>query len=106
MSQSAYLIAQIDVKDLPQYLDQYGRPVMSQLTKMGAEILVASPHVETREGEWSGNWTVVIRFPSWETAIEWYESTDYAPFKMARISALASGGNVVFVRGRDSDTTK
>jgi hypothetical protein len=32
MSQPAYLIIQLNVKDFQQYLDQYGRPVFSQLS--------------------------------------------------------------------------
>lgn len=101
MSQPAYLIAQINVRDVPQYIEQYGRPLAAQLAAIGAELLVTSPDAETLEGEWSGNWTVLIRFPSWEMAVEWYESADYAPLKRARIQDLAEGGNLVLVPGRD-----
>ncbi len=87
--------------DLPQYRDQYGRPLLAQLTKMGAELLVSSADAETLEGEWSGNWTVLIRFPSWEAAVEWYKSPDYAPLKRARIEDLTSSGNLVLLPGRE-----
>jgi uncharacterized protein (DUF1330 family) len=50
---------------------------------------VASADAETLEGVWSGNWTVLIRFTSWEAAVEWYESPDYAPLKRARIQDLS-----------------
>ena len=101
MSQPAYLLGQINVQDLPQYRDQYARPLLAQLTKIGAELLVSSADAETLEGEWSGNWTVLIRFPSWETAVEWYESPDYAPLKRARIQDLTSAGNLVLLPGRE-----
>jgi uncharacterized protein (DUF1330 family) len=106
MSQPAYLIVQLNVKDFPQYREQYGKPVVAQLTKLGAEFLVTSPHAETLEGEWSGNWTVLIRFPSWETALEWYKSADYAPLKRARIQELTDGGNLVLLPGRDPDSAR
>ena len=103
MSQPAYLLGQINVTDFPQYRDSYARPLLAQLTKIGAELLVSSPDAETLEGEWSGNWTVLIRFPSWETAVEWYQSTDYAPLKRARIDDLTNAGNLVLMPGRDPD---
>jgi uncharacterized protein (DUF1330 family) len=106
MAQPAYLLGQITVKDVPQYLDQYARPLLAQLTQIGAELLVTSPHAETLEGEWSGNWTVLIRFPSWETAVEWYESADYAPLKAARVQDLTEGGNLVLLPGRDPHSAR
>jgi uncharacterized protein (DUF1330 family) len=106
MSQPAYLVGQINVKDIPRYLDQYGRPLLAQLTEIGAELLVTSPYAETLEAEWSGNWTVLIRFPSWDTAVEWYESADYAPLKTARIQDLTDGGNLVLLPGHDPDSVR
>lgn len=103
MSQPAYFIVQINVKDFPQYRDQYGRPALAHLTRIGAEFLASSPHAETLEGDRSANWTVLIQFPSWETAVEWYESTDYAPLKRARIKDLTNGGNLVLLPGREPD---
>ena len=103
MSQPAYLLGQINVVDLPKYREEYARPVLAQLTSIGAELLVSSPDAETLEGEWSGNWTVLIRFPSWETAVEWYQSADYAPLMRARIQDLTDAGNLVLMPGRDPD---
>jgi uncharacterized protein (DUF1330 family) len=101
MSQPAYLLGQICVTDLPQYRDGYARPLLAQLTKIGAELLVSSADAETLEGEWSGNYTVLIRFPSWEAAVEWYQSADYAPLKRARIQDLTNAGNLVLLPGRE-----
>ena len=106
MSQPAYLLGQINVTDLPQYRDLYARPLLAQLTVIGAELLVSSPDAETLEGEWSGNWTVLIRFPSWETAVQWYQSADYAPLKRARIQELTDAGNLVLLPGRDPDSAR
>jgi uncharacterized protein (DUF1330 family) len=53
------------------------------------------------EGEWGGNWTVVIRFPSKVVAEEWYNSPEYQPLKELRIDDLTEGGSVVLVDGFD-----
>jgi uncharacterized protein (DUF1330 family) len=106
MSQPAYLLGQINVTDFPQYRDHYARPLLAQLTVIGAELLVSSPDAESLEGEWPGNWTVLIRFPSWETAAEWYQSADYAPLKRARIQDLTDAGNLVLLPGRDSEPAR
>ena len=96
-----YLIAQINVKDYPQYIDEYGMPVFAMGTKHGAEFLAATPDAKTMEGEWAGNWTVIVRFPSQEAAIEFYNSEEYAPLRDARMNSLSDGGNVVIVEGLD-----
>lgn len=94
MAQPGYLIAQLDVPDLDVYFEKYATPTIAQLEAAGAEILVATPNASTLEGEWSGNWTVVIRFPSLEAARNWYESDEYDPLKRIRTQEVTSGGNV------------
>ncbi len=101
MGKPAFLIGQINVKSYPQYLNEYGQPVFAEATKHGGEFLVATRHAKTLEGEWAGNWTVVIRFPTSEAALAFYESPDYAPLREARSERLSDGGNIVFVEGFD-----
>ena len=102
MSQPGYLIAQINVKDYPQYINEYGLPVFALGSEHGAEFLVATPDAKPLEGEWSGNWTVVIRFPTAESALTFYNSSEYAPLREARMNELSSGGNLVLAEGFDS----
>jgi len=106
MSQPGYLIAQINVKDYPQYIDEYGLPVFALGSKNGAEFLVATPEAKTLEGEWSGNWTVVIRFPTAESALTFYNSAEYAPLREARMNKLSNGGNLVIAEGFDSSVIR
>jgi uncharacterized protein (DUF1330 family) len=101
MSAPTYLIAQIDVKDLARYRAEYGKAVAAQLPQFGAELLVGSSAFDALEGQWPGNWTVVIRFPSREAALAWYDSRDYEPLKALRISELTAGANLILVAGRD-----
>jgi uncharacterized protein (DUF1330 family) len=97
MANSVYIIGQINVKNLNQYLLEYGLPVSKMIRKYGGEVLAATPHVKTVEGDWYGNWTVIFRFPSEENAREFYNSEKYAKLKRARIDVLSEGGNVVLV---------
>lgn len=101
MPQPGYVIGQISVDDLDVYLEKYGQPVGAQLAAAGAEILVASPDATPLEGAWSGNWTVVLKFPSLEAARAWYESPEYAPLKRLRMEELTSGGNIALASGFD-----
>ena len=97
MAEPIYLFAQIDVKDHDRYVAEYGLPVLAQIQEAGGEVLVAMPDAEVLEGEWSGNWTVVIRFPDADAARAWYQSPSYAPLRRARVEDLSRGGNVVMV---------
>ena len=101
MTTPAYLIGQISVKDFPQYMDVYGRPTLALGPRFGAEFLVASAEGETLEGEWSGNWTVLVRFPSMEAARAFYDCPEYAPLRESRMTSLTSAGNLVLVGGYD-----
>ncbi len=100
MSEPAYVIAQIDTKDLPRYRTEYGKQVAQLIVEHGGELLVGTAETQTLEGTWAGNWTVVIRFPSRAAALGWYESAEYAPLRRARVEVLTGGGNLVLVPGR------
>ena len=100
MSEPVYLIAQIDAADLPRYREEYGKHVVPLIVEHGGALLVGSAEAEILEGTWTGNWTVVIRFPNREAARGWYESAEYAPLKRARIETLTRWGNLVLVPGR------
>jgi uncharacterized protein (DUF1330 family) len=101
MSLPHYFLVQIDVKDLPTYRAEYARHVVPLIAKHGGELLVASADALELEGARQGNWRVVIRFPTREQAIAWYESAEYAPLKKLRIESLTNGGNLALVPGRE-----
>ena len=97
----AYLMAQIEIKDPADYIARYGMPAMSVLQQHGAEVLVAAPAPQVKEGSWPGNWTVLIRFPSMTAAREFYDAQAYAPLKALRINELTTSGNLILVEGFD-----
>ena len=103
VDEPVYVVARIDVKDQQTYMEEYGVPVLNQLAEAGAEVLVGSADAEVLEGEWPGNWTVVIRFPNAETASRWYNSREYAPLKSARIEQLSNSGSIVLVPGFNAE---
>ncbi|NVJ59628.1 MAG: DUF1330 domain-containing protein [Gammaproteobacteria bacterium] len=98
-SGAVYLVAQIDIKDYQDYMKKYGRPVTQQLIKAGAEILVATQSGEVLEGEWSGNWTVISKFPNSEAVNSWYNSKEYSLFKKMRVTELINNGNIIVLPG-------
>ena len=76
-----------------------GMPVGEMFAEVGAEIVVATPQVEVLEGEWPGNWTVVVKVPSAEIARALYHSEKYAPFRKARQEVLANATTLVIAPG-------
>lgn len=72
-----YLLANLEVENLETYLNDYGFPVTPMLLAAGAEILVATPQVQTLEGDYASNWSVVVRFPNQAAAEGWYNSAEY-----------------------------
>lgn len=96
-----YLIAQIRIRDFSQYIERYAQHVLPLIARHGGEVLVASPSVECKEGEWPANWTVVIRFPSLQILRDFYAAPEYAPLKALRIDELTDGCAVVLAEGFD-----
>jgi uncharacterized protein (DUF1330 family) len=72
-----YLLANLHVSDLDGYLSDYGFPVMPMLLGAGGEVLVATPQVTVLEGDYTSNWSVVVRFPNQAAADGWYTSPEY-----------------------------
>ncbi|MGF1569191.1 MAG: DUF1330 domain-containing protein [Nodosilinea sp.] len=76
-AKAVYLMASLAVQDFESYMATYGAPVLPMLLAAGGEILVGAPAVEVLEGDYSSNWTVVVRFPSEQAARGWYDSAEY-----------------------------
>ena len=95
LADPVYMIAQIQIEDHEKYFDEYGAGVVPIIMSAGGKILVATPTVENLEGEWAGNWTVVVEFPSEEAALtDWYNSDAYVEVHKLRL-ATASVTNMV-----------
>lgn len=102
MTQPMFVIAQFNVKDFPKYFEHYGSLMSEVAAKFGGKFLAASSDVVTKEGESTGNFTAILRFPSKEAALAMYESPEYAPLKAKRLEELTDGGNLLFIPGLDT----
>lgn len=103
MSAPVYMVGIIDVKDFQTYAEQYGMPVGAMFAEVGAEIIAASDQAEVLEGQWRGNWSVIVKVPSSDIARDLYNSEKYAPFKKARTEQLANETTLVIIPGFDPE---
>ncbi|PYR24135.1 MAG: hypothetical protein DMF98_16505 [Acidobacteria bacterium] len=106
MVQPMFVLVQFNVKDFPKYFEHYGSLMSAEVAKFGGQFLAASRDVVVKEGEPSGNFTAIIRFPSKEAAVAMYESPGYAPLKAKRIDELTNGGNLIFIPGLETAQLK
>ena len=93
---NGYAIAQVEVtnpEDYKEYLDK----VTDTVKKFGWEYLVRGGDYQCFEGEWKFPRKVVIKFPSYEKALDWYNSEEYKPVRQIRLNN--SVGNFIIIKG-------
>ena len=76
-----------------EYVDK-GKPIAE---KYGGEYIVRGGTNKVIEGNWQYPRTVVIKFPSYEKALEFYESDEYKPIKKIRQENAVS--NAIIIEG-------
>lgn len=89
-----YVIAQVAVTDTELY-PQYVAKVQPTLEPFGGEFLARGGKAESYEGTPPGERNVVIRFPSFQAARDWYHSEIYAEAKALRQAASTSVQTIV-----------
>jgi uncharacterized protein (DUF1330 family) len=93
---SAYVIVDIEVLDLVPY-EQYKRLAAQTVAAYGGRYLVRGGRSEVLEGEWEPSRLVILEFPTYERAVAWSESAEYATAKEIRRSAARM--DMVLVEG-------
>ena len=93
---SGYAITQIEITN-PEDYKEYLAKVTDIVTKFGGEYLVRAGEYTEIEGKWKYSRNVVIKFPSYEKALEWYNSEEYKPVRQIRLDN--SVGNFIIVKG-------
>ena len=94
---SGYVIAQIkDIKDKEIYKD-YVSKVTPIVEKFGGKFLVRGGEFQTVEGESTYTRNILIHFPSYEKAVEWYNSDELKPVKKMRLDNSTS--NAIIIKG-------
>ena len=93
---SGFAIFNIEIKKLEQY-KEYIEKVKPIVEMYGGEYVVKAGETTIVEGTWTYPRTVVIKFPSYEKALEWYNSEKYKPIKQIRLEN--SIGNGIIIKG-------
>lgn len=89
-----YVVAQINVTD-PVAYPLYVQRVQATLDPFGGTFLVRGGQSESHEGTPPGERTVIIQFPTYQAARDWYHSDIYAPVKAMRQAASTSVQTIV-----------
>jgi uncharacterized protein (DUF1330 family) len=85
----AYVIASVEILDAEGYA-VVRAGVRETIERYGGRYLALRGRVEVLEGNWAPRQAAIIEFPSYEDAVRWYESPEYAPLKRARIRTARS----------------
>ena len=91
---TGYAIFQIEITN-PEEYKNYVAKASGLVAKYGGEYLVRGGEYKCFEGEWKYPRTVVIKFPSYEKALEWYNSKEYEPIKKIRLENAQSNGIII-----------
>lgn len=92
----AYVIAIEAVHDEAMFA-KYREQVPGTLVPFGGQFIVRGGKLTMLEGQWQHPRTVIIEFPTWESAEAWYKSPDYQ--KIIGLRHGSSSGNRVILDG-------
>ena len=93
---AGYVIAQLKVTN-PENYKEYIEKVTNVIEKFGGEYLARGGDHQVVEGEDNFPRIIIIKFPSYEKALEWYNSKEYKPIKQIRLDN--SEGTNIIVKG-------
>ena len=91
---SGFAIFNIDIKRPKEY-KEYVEKVKPIAERYGGEYIIRGGESTIVEGSWAYPRTVVIKFPSYEKALEWYNSEEYKPIKQIRLDNSVSNGIII-----------
>ena len=91
-----YLIARIDINDRDEY-SKYEAGFMEIFSQYDGKMLSVDEAPKLIEGEWPATRTVLVEFPSEESAMAWYQSD--ADQTLAKHRFASSDGNIVLIKG-------
>jgi uncharacterized protein (DUF1330 family) len=83
---AAYVIAEVDVTDPVKYED-YKKLTPAAIAKHGGRFIARGGQTATLEGNWRPGRVVIIEFPSFEQARNFYTSVEYTAARRARAGA-------------------
>lgn len=80
---SAYVIVNVATSRAEEY-ERYKEMAQETVAQYGGRYLVRGGTLEVLEGTWSPTRVVILEFPTYERAHEWWNSDEYAPAKELR----------------------
>ena len=93
---AAYIIAEVDVHD-PAGFEEYRKRVPATLVPYDGRFIIRGGQTEVLEGDWTPKRVVVLEFPDFARAREWWASQEYLePKKMRQRTART---NLIVVDG-------
>jgi uncharacterized protein (DUF1330 family) len=92
----AYVIVNIEVTD-PQRYREYIEVAPASIASFGGRYLARGGRAERLEGNWEPKRFVVLEFPTYERAREWWASDEYAGPKALR--QASSRASMILVEG-------
>ena len=95
--QAAYIIVDMNISDMARY-QQYMAVAPAAVAAAGGEYLVRGGQFETLEGEWKPSRIAMLKFPSFEIAMAFYDSELYRAARDKR-AGTTEFFNMVLVEG-------
>jgi uncharacterized protein (DUF1330 family) len=92
---AAFVIGEIEITD-PSAYEDYRKQVLATITRYGGKFLVRGSMSEALEGA-APKRMVLLEFPSYEQALKWYRSPEYAP--LITLRQKASHGRLILAEG-------
>ena len=91
-----YLIAQINIINEKPY-KEYIKQTSPIVKNHNGDFIVRGGKFTNVLGKWNYERTVIIKFPTYENALTWYNSDEYRPVR--KIRENNSEGNVIIFEG-------
>ena len=83
---AAYIIVEVETTD-EALMAEYRKHTPGLVAKFGGKFIVRGGKTRTLEGGWTPPRIVVLEFPSYEKAEEFYDSDHYKPILAMRLKA-------------------
>ena len=83
---AAYIIVEVETTD-EALMAEYRKHTPGAIARFGGKFIVRGGKTRTLEGGWTPPRIVVLEFPSYEKAEEFYDSDHYKPILAMRLKA-------------------
>jgi len=92
----AYIVANVSIEDAAKY-EEYKKAAPPSIAKHGGRYIARAGRSEALEGAMPRQRLVLLEFPSYEAAKQWWDSTEYADAKALRQSCARS--DIILIEG-------